>query len=778
MPSRGGLVLKPSSRAGATRDLYGFEVKQEYVALFRKYAPLWEAEEVERQERWDAFLSPGSNGGTPGRLGGRRGPSSPAANSASAEKVQGLLDAWLDASGDAQLLEQQYQLRSLVQAGIPMSLRGALWKKFLGLPGIIVKGEYQRLLGQAAQEHMEEPPEGEDPYYIMHSSRQGQEWVQYVVDSGERRGGATHSESADNAAEALASAVELSSDTTSGQVEQADPDGEEVVSGVPLAAAAALVPPVLVEPLVSYPHTPPSGQDSPGGSCRDWAGQIEKDLHRTFPGHPVMDSYGRAALRRILRAYSLRNPCVGYCQGMNFVAGTLLLFMDEEDAFWCLTSIIENLMPGYYSLAMMAPQVDQRVFHRLIAEHFPTLSMHFESLCVDPACVTSHWFLCLFVNALPLETCLRVWDVLFLERDATVLFRSGLALVDIFSKALLKTVDSVEALCQLQATAPMMFDGSRLMTTACIGFQDISREVLLQYREEEQEEVFAGIKSRIDGMASEHDMEAYNYEVERFREMLDEDSDFNRRNYSRNLSANTSRRATGEEAAQAGPAWQTRQGTAAAAEALPDSSGPSVPSTAPPAMRGGRVSRFEDSALPRTQLFGNPDGAQRNPATPEPTGLGLTASRLQNVSQSPFKLLYILPEGVSNQAPATAPHHRKTAALPVDGELSRAALAAFEIASTPASQRMLILSATPPRPSLLRVLHIRPGGWLSRRPAFLPGTAAAGSHVGRRGRTGMCGLRSCDTEAPCHVVTAVRRATPPHTCGKNAGVLAVKRAAW
>eukprot|EP00873_Tetraselmis_striata_P022701 jgi/Tetstr1/442965/TSEL_031027.t1 len=327
MPSRGGLVLKPSSRAGATRDLYGFEVKQEYVALFRKYAPLWEAEEVERQERWDAFLSPGSNGGTPGRLGGRRSRPTPL----SAEKVQGLLDAWLDASGDAQLLEQQYQLRSLVQAGIPMSLRGALWKKFLGLPGIIVKGEYQRLLGQAAQEHMEEPPEGEDPYYIMHSSRQGQEWVQYVVDSGERRGGggAAHSESADNAAEALASAVELSSDTTSGQVEQADPDGEEVVSGVPLAAAAALVPPVLVEPLVSYPHTPALRAGlPPAAGCRDWAEPDREGPAPHVPGAPLSwTANGRAALRRILRAYSLRNPCVGYCQGMNFVAGTLLLFI-------------------------------------------------------------------------------------------------------------------------------------------------------------------------------------------------------------------------------------------------------------------------------------------------------------------------------------------------------------------------------------------------------------------------------------------------------------------
>jgi len=42
--------------------------------------------------------------------------------------------------------------------------------------------------------------------------------------------------------------------------------------------------------------------------------QIEKDLHRTFPGHPVMDASGRSALRRVLAAYARRNPEVGYCQ--------------------------------------------------------------------------------------------------------------------------------------------------------------------------------------------------------------------------------------------------------------------------------------------------------------------------------------------------------------------------------------------------------------------------------------------------------------------------------
>ena len=146
-----------------------------------------------------------------------------------------------------------------------------------------------------------------------------------------------------------------------------------------------------------------------GGGC-DWNAQIEKDLHRTFPGHPVMDGTGRSALRRLLSAYARRNPSVGYCQascldphplllavlsgmesrcahimqpvsackgrscapvvawtgslkacvtvqGMNFVAACLLLFMDEEDAFWSLAVIIEDLLPGYFSTAMVEPQV-------------------------------------------------------------------------------------------------------------------------------------------------------------------------------------------------------------------------------------------------------------------------------------------------------------------------------------------------------------------------------------------------------------------------------------
>jgi hypothetical protein len=60
-------------------------------------------------------------------------------------------------------------------------------------------------------------------------------------------------------------------------------------------------------------------------SGRTWLQQIEKDLPRTFPGHPVMQDGGRVALRRVLAAYALHNPAIGYCQGRTLIIGFLML---------------------------------------------------------------------------------------------------------------------------------------------------------------------------------------------------------------------------------------------------------------------------------------------------------------------------------------------------------------------------------------------------------------------------------------------------------------------
>lgn len=113
--------------------------------------------------------------------------------------------------------------------------------------------------------------------------------------------------------------------------------------------------------------------DDSTGVPKKWKRQIEKDIPRTFPGHPALDVEGRNSLRRVLLAYARHNPSVGYCQAMNFFAGLLLLLMPEENAFWALVGIIDDYFDGYYTEEMIESQVDQLVFEELMKERFPKL---------------------------------------------------------------------------------------------------------------------------------------------------------------------------------------------------------------------------------------------------------------------------------------------------------------------------------------------------------------------------------------------------------------------
>ena len=69
-----------------------------------------------------------------------------------------------------------------------------------------------------------------------------------------------------------------------------------------------------------------------GATFADDLQQIEKDLHRTFPNHALTNGvWGKARLRRVLGAYAVRNPKVGYCQGLNFLAAMFLLVFGDGD---------------------------------------------------------------------------------------------------------------------------------------------------------------------------------------------------------------------------------------------------------------------------------------------------------------------------------------------------------------------------------------------------------------------------------------------------------------
>lgn len=159
---------------------------------------------------------------------------------------------------------------------------------------------------------------------------------------------------------------------------------------------------------------------------------IDKDVHRTFAnreealalmGPDVLDK-----LRRILRAYSLHNPAVGYCQGLNFIAGALLEVISEEAITFDVFASMVDAKSSYYTSTITGALVDSRVLSSLLSYTDPLLfqklvakATHLNSLC-------SSWLFCLYMqNPLSLQLGIRFWD-LYLLRGEEMLFRFGLHL--------------------------------------------------------------------------------------------------------------------------------------------------------------------------------------------------------------------------------------------------------------------------------------------------------------------------------------------------------------
>lgn len=95
--------------------------------------------------------------------------------------------------------------------------------------------------------------------------------------------------------------------------------------------------------LPSTACAPPLRVD-PQEIAREASCDIDKDVQRTFPSTRRFHSEeGQTQLRNVLRAYAAYDPEVAYCQGMNFIAGLLLLYMPSEGhAFAALVLLMED----------------------------------------------------------------------------------------------------------------------------------------------------------------------------------------------------------------------------------------------------------------------------------------------------------------------------------------------------------------------------------------------------------------------------------------------------
>ncbi|KAF8313582.1 TBC-domain-containing protein [Clavulina sp. PMI_390] len=204
---------------------------------------------------------------------------------------------------------------------------------------------------------------------------------------------------------------------------------------------------------------------------------IEKDVKRTMPTNVFFggDGIGVAKLRRVLQAYSRRNPEVGYCQGMNLIASTLLLvYANEEDAFWMLVCVMEHLLPTeFFGSSLLVSRACPLVLLDFVQERLPKLYNHLQDLGVDLAAICFSWFLSLFTDCLPVDTLFRVWDVLFLE-GMDVLFRVALAMLKM-NEAELLACDSVSTLyIHLESMTTRMWHPDKLLKVGATNFLMLS----------------------------------------------------------------------------------------------------------------------------------------------------------------------------------------------------------------------------------------------------------------------------------------------------------------
>ena len=146
--------------------------------------------------------------------------------------------------------------------------------------------------------------------------------------------------------------------------------------------------------------------------------EIDRDLHRTFYTEKFSKGNGKNMLKNILTSLGFVRPEIGYCQGMNFIAGALVSLIDnEEKCFWIFLTFIDNIQLNLLYLKNM-PDFLIRVFQlkNFIELYFPKLYNHLKRNKINIDLFFSKWLLTIFSNYFPFDVLYKVWDVFIIDK--------------------------------------------------------------------------------------------------------------------------------------------------------------------------------------------------------------------------------------------------------------------------------------------------------------------------------------------------------------------------
>ena len=146
--------------------------------------------------------------------------------------------------------------------------------------------------------------------------------------------------------------------------------------------------------------------------------QINKDLNRTFYTDKFKYGNGKIMLNNILMAIAFIRPEIGYCQGMNFIVGALINFIDsEEKCFWIFLYFIDNIeLKMLYLQNVPDYLIKLYQLNNLVKEKYPKLLPHLRTNQINPDIFFSKWILTIFSNFLPFKTLYNVWDLFILDK--------------------------------------------------------------------------------------------------------------------------------------------------------------------------------------------------------------------------------------------------------------------------------------------------------------------------------------------------------------------------
>eukprot|EP01112_Ceratiomyxa_fruticulosa_P020000 TRINITY_DN668_c0_g1_i4.p1 TRINITY_DN668_c0_g1~~TRINITY_DN668_c0_g1_i4.p1 ORF type:complete len:429 (-),score=79.49 TRINITY_DN668_c0_g1_i4:99-1385(-) len=178
---------------------------------------------------------------------------------------------------------------------------------------------------------------------------------------------------------------------------------------------------------------------------------IKLDISRTFPQVKMfeeLDGEGQRKLFRVLKAYSIYNPNVGYKQGMSFLAAVLLTIVPEEDAFWIFvillkTSVVNTILLNEIDGAEPQTATIVENFVSICRTQYPKLLDFMSAKGGSLEVFANRWFTTLFAYDLPLPIVLKIWDVYFASGfSLSILYKAALYILKV-SQTVIFTLDSL-----------------------------------------------------------------------------------------------------------------------------------------------------------------------------------------------------------------------------------------------------------------------------------------------------------------------------------------------